>query len=770
MDEENENLHNTHIITKSTISNHSFQLNNSYFIQKNLNGNETLNKNNIYGSKIISDYKNNNNNNNDDNNNNLNLLFNQIYKKNTNNNKYSIYFKNLKNELDKNTDNENFINNKNNNKININKNKKLINRQFHIIENEKCNSKFQVVQTTLSLMKSPPNKINITNKFDEDSLEISKNNNVNSIIYKNLVKRKKSLNSIDSSKQLNNSENSESFIKFKKNFKEKINLKDLNKLKNNLDNNSNFSYLEKRFFNKRKIKLEHIENNKKYSNSLIYNDKDFNAIYDDIFNNIINNRLNNKNDINNNNDLKNNINKNNNNFIKRLISANNKKLNKNKFPNNIKLPLTNRTDKNKRETIDTKMLIQKNKNLTNNNLNRNYKIKHNDKILPDIFNKNGFGKNNSCINLSNKKFNNINKDDNIKNENKTLLSKIINNNKNNLLINKKDSKKTLINNSNNSNIFNDNIENFDTKEITLQKKNSINDYENNLYNNKKKKVKSNSIIESKDITFKNNESQKNHLSEEKEINSLNNNNYENNQINLNNTLLKSKSYRNYNYNNNNNPKMMKYPSTALLNKKKYENNSNLCFKDFLFDKNYVNSFSSRLHRNLSSLLLPISQFNYNNNYNNIKKNNKEYLKKKEIIKNNRNNSYINNIYYTHNQDSKTRNKENKFTLDNLKDNNNPYSLNWCNNLLKKNFGQELNVIGTINGAPKIGIKNSKSFTNFKDRKSNSNNITKRDFYKTLQKTYSNKFFNKIKEEKREKSGNIIKKYPSIYKYFNSNFN
>jgi hypothetical protein len=217
---------------------------------------------------------------------------------------------------------------------------------------------------------------------------------------------------------------------------------------------------------------------------------------------------------------------------------------------------------------------------------------------------------------------------------------------------------------------------------------------------------------------------------------------------------------------------MKYPSTALLNKKKYENNSNLCFKDFLFDKNYVNSFSSRLHRNLSSLLLPISQFNYNNNYNNIKKNNKEYLKKKEIIKNNRNNSYKNNIYYTHNQDSKTRNKENKFTLDNLKDNNNPYSLNWCNNLLKKNFGQELNVIGTINGAPKIGIKNSKSFSNFKDSKSYSNNITKRDFYKTLQKTYSKQFFwNKnIKEEKREKSGNILKKYPSIYKYFNSNSN
>ena len=790
MDEENENFHNTHIITKSTISNHSFQLNNSYFIQKNLNGNESFNKNNIYGSKIINDFKNNNNNNNDNNNDNLNILFNQIYKKNTNDNKYAIYFKNLKNELDKNTDNENFFNNKNsnnnnnNNNINENKNKKLINNKFKIIENEKCNSKFQVVQTTLSLMKSPENKIKITNKFDEDSLEISRNDNINNIIYKNLIKRKKSLNSIHSSKNLNNSENSISFIKLKKNFKDSINLKELKKLKNNLNNESNLSYLEKMFYpNKRRIKLENIENNKKYSNSLIYSNKDKKAIYDDIYNNLNNNRLNNNNNNNNiNNDLnlnKNNINKNNNNLIKRIISANYKKVNKNQVSNIVKLPLSNRTDRkflSKKEIFN----LQKNKNLTNNNLNRNYKIKHNNidnEILPDINkkNKNGFGKNNSCINLNNIKFNNINKDNNIKNDNKTLLSKIINNNGNNLLNNKKELKKNSINNSNISNL-NDNIENFDTKEITLQKKNSLNVYEKSkLYNNNIKKVKSKSIIESNDITFKNNkDSPKNYLSDERE-NNYDNNNNENNKNSSNNTLLKSKSYRDYDYNNNNKKKIIKYPSTALLNKNKiFENNSNLCFKDFLFDKNYINSFSSRLHRNLSSLLLPISQFNYNNYNNNFMKNNKEIFNKRDFIKKNnrKNGSYKKNTYYTYNQETKTRNKENKFTLDNLKDNNNPYSINWCNNLLKKNFGQELNIIGTINGAPKIGIKNSKSFSNFKDIKSYSNSVTKRDFYKTLQKTYSKQFFwNKnIKEEKREKSGNILKKYPSIYKYFNSNSN
>ena len=68
--------------------------------------------------------------------------------------------------------------------------------------------------------------------------------------------------------------------------------------------------------NKRRIKLENIENNKKYSNSLIYSNKDKKAIYDDIYNNLNNNRLNNNNNNNNiNNDLnlnKNNINKNNN--------------------------------------------------------------------------------------------------------------------------------------------------------------------------------------------------------------------------------------------------------------------------------------------------------------------------------------------------------------------------------------------------------------------------------------------------------------------------
>ena len=253
-------------------------------------------------------------------------------------------------------------------------------------------------------------------------------------------------------------------------------------------------------------------------------------------------------------------------------------------------------------------------------------------------------------------------------------------------------------------------------------------------------------------------------------------------------------HRKININNNNNQTYLD-PISKIINYSNNRNNNNdkkLKTSDEFWKKNlntfYENFNNNNIYYNINKEDVKreveneenklkkekLEKLNSNLNNNNLKKNNKEFFNKKDFIrKNNRkNNSYKKNTYYTSNQETKTRNKENKFTLDNLKDNNNPYSINWCNNLLKKNFGQELNVIGTINGAPKIGIKNSKSFSNFKDFKSYSNSVTKRDFYKTLQKTYSKQFFwNKnIKEEKREKSGNIIKKYPSIYKYFKSNFN
>ena len=316
--------------------------------------------------------------------------------------------------------------------------------------------------------------------------------------------------------------------------------------------------------------------------------------------------------------------------------------------------------------------------------------------------------------ISNKKLEELNKNNNSKTNYKNILNPVITDNKiiNHNIDNKENNLKILNYNNHINNNNNDNNNNTYNNNNTNNNSKNNNNNNNNKNNNSNKN--SNNSNNNNNSSNNNNKSNINNLNNYNDKNKINNNNRINNNINNTNNLQNKNNINNYNINNNNKGNN---DNNNLNNNDKNKN------YNFQIKNNITNNINNNLNNNTINNSIPYNNTANKNQFkNNIHNNNVN----NNILNNNINifnkNAYINNINNSNNNHN--LNNDNITNNINIYKNTNNYNNNnnFNNNMVKNNINNN-NINNNINNNKinnNIYSKNNNNNINYINNNNNNN--------------------------------------------------